>query len=251
MTLSKGDEPITLKIAHVDLYFFFDIDIAILALEVYVDDIKFETAQNLMFRFGRAYPAYWETKDGRGGHCPGRWSGWRPSGRVLAASDYQNREVPLVRLPATGRPPPPRTGSSCCRRWCCTMADAKGLVRYRQLEYCRMPYMAYLALDRAERCHGRIRSGSRSAARPARIRRCPIRKPICPISRRATAATGISCRAARKASNVRFHASGDTLVVTGDADDTFYTSLESGMLSRFRHQHFLMFLIAHFRRRRC
>ena len=54
---------------HVDLYFFFDIDIAILALEVAADNLTLSVAQEALFRFGRAYPAYWE-KDGRGGHCP-------------------------------------------------------------------------------------------------------------------------------------------------------------------------------------
>ena len=52
--LDKGGSPITLNIAHIDLYFFYDIDIAILALEVWTDDLSLTTAQSLMFRFGRA-----------------------------------------------------------------------------------------------------------------------------------------------------------------------------------------------------
>src|SRR5262245_14254308 len=51
VTLDKGDTPIMLEIAHIDLYFFFDIDIAILALEVVTNDIALERVQELLFRF--------------------------------------------------------------------------------------------------------------------------------------------------------------------------------------------------------
>ena len=60
LTLSRGDEPIEFQVVHVDLYFFFDIDIAILALEVAADHLDLGVAQEALFRFGRAYPAYWE-----------------------------------------------------------------------------------------------------------------------------------------------------------------------------------------------
>src|SRR5690606_16819386 len=92
VTLDKGDQPIALSIAHVDLYFFYDIDIAILALEVCADDITLTKAQSLMFRFGRAYPAYWAQPDGRAGHCPWKVEWLDGDGQVLAASDYENRE---------------------------------------------------------------------------------------------------------------------------------------------------------------
>jgi hypothetical protein len=91
LTLSKGDEPIELQIIHVDLYFFFDIDIAILALEVAADNLELGVAQEALFRFGRAYPAYWE-QDRRGGHCPWLVEWLCPKGEVLARSDYEKRE---------------------------------------------------------------------------------------------------------------------------------------------------------------
>jgi len=247
VTLNQGDPPITLNIVHVDLYFFFDIDVAILALEVSIDDIAFDTAQNLMFRFGRAYPAYWEEEDGRGGHCPWKVEWLAADGRVLAASDYENREKFLSfvcrhRAPTTAA------------HWEFLMSplvlhhtDVKGPVRYRQLEYYRMPYMAYLALDQAETISRsdsiRLALGNESGdgelpysetyLSDFETRYCYDRNFM----------TG-----GQKAASVRFHASGDTLVVTGDASDSFYTSLNSGILSRFRHQHFLMFLIAHFQK---
>lgn len=249
VTLNKGDEPVTLNVVHVDLYFFFDIDIAILALEVSADDIVFSTAQNLMFRFGRAYPAYWEAEDGRGGHCPWKVEWLAADGRVLAQSDYENREKFLSfvcrhRAPTTAA------------HWEFLMSplvlhhtDAKGAVRYRQLEYYRMPYMGYLAMERAEALSRsdsiRLALGNEAGENAAlpysesylsdfEMRYCYDRNFM----------TGPS----QKAANVRFHASGDTLVVTGDASDGFFASVDSGILSRFRHQHFLMFMIAHFQR---
>src|SRR5690349_15698012 len=38
--------PVTLSVAHVDLYFFYDIDVAILVVEVFADDLPLPQAQN-------------------------------------------------------------------------------------------------------------------------------------------------------------------------------------------------------------
>jgi hypothetical protein len=249
VTLDRGDEPIMLNVAHVDLYFFFDIDIALLALEVYVDDIAFETAQNLMFRFGRAYPAYWEAESGRGGHCPWKVEWLTLDDTVLSTSDYECREKFLSfvcrhRAPATAS------------HWEFLMsplvlhhADKKGIVRYRQLEYYRMPYMAYLALDRADTISRsdsiRLALGNEAGDGTS----LPYSEAYLEdFETRFCYDRNFSVGGTQKAASVRFHASGDTLVVTGDASDHFYTSQEGGVLCRFRHQHFLMFLIAHFQK---
>ena len=85
-TLTPDTQPLDLSVAHVDLYFFFEIDIAILALELFTDDIPLAAAQDVMFRLGRAYPAYWEPT-GQAGHCPSkvefviaRWANGRDVG---------------------------------------------------------------------------------------------------------------------------------------------------------------------------
>jgi hypothetical protein len=41
---------------------------------------------------------------------------------------------------------------------------------------------------------------------------------------------------------------GDTLVVIGEANDRFFMDADGGFLGRFRHQHFLLFLVAHFQK---
>ena len=57
-SLDISAEPRVFDVAHVDLYFFFDIDVTILALEIYADDLPLAVVQDTMFRFGRAYPTH-------------------------------------------------------------------------------------------------------------------------------------------------------------------------------------------------
>jgi hypothetical protein len=93
--LTPDTQPLDLSIAHVDLYFFFEIDIAILGLELYATDIALTTAQDVMFRLGRSYPAYWEPT-GQAGHCPSTVEFIAKSGQTVAASDYEDREFEMV-----------------------------------------------------------------------------------------------------------------------------------------------------------
>jgi hypothetical protein len=46
----------------------------------------------------------------------------------------------------------------------------------------------------------------------------------------------------------RYLACGHALVVVGKAGSAFYTDRERGVLAQFRHQHFMLFLIAHFQK---
>jgi hypothetical protein len=124
--------PITFYVAHVDLCFFYDLDVAILVVELFADDLPLEQAQDAMYRFGRAYPTYW-TDDGRGGHCPisAEWIG--RDGGVRAVSDYEQRENYLAFV---GRNRAPNFAS----HWTWLLkplvhdhAPESGLIRYRQV----------------------------------------------------------------------------------------------------------------------
>lgn len=248
VTLDKGEAAFTVKIVHVDLYFFFDIDIAILALEVAADDIALDTAQNFMFRFGRAYPAYWE-ESGRGGHCPWRVEWLSADGEVLAQSDYENREKFLSFVCRHRAPTTAAHWEFLMSPMVLHHGDKKGLVRYRQLEYYRMPYMAYLALDRAETISRsdsiRLALGNEAGDGTS----LPYSESyLADFEARYCYDRNFMSGEGQKAAAVRFHASGDTLVVTGGASDPFFLCGEGGILARFRHQHFLMFLIAHFQK---
>ena len=91
--VTLGDEApaIDLDVAHVDLYFFHDVDIVLLTIEVAAGQLPLAVAQDVMFRLGRAYPAGWD-EHGRALHCASRVEWLGAEGEVLAASDYERRE---------------------------------------------------------------------------------------------------------------------------------------------------------------
>ena len=142
-----GDEPVTLQVVHVDLYFFYGVDIVLLNVEVAADDLPLALAQELMYRFGRAYPAGWDA-EGQAVHCL--------AGRRVARRE-RRRPGAQRRAAARGLPGAPRrapraahlgsTGNTCSRRWSITIPARQGPLRFRQIEYYRMPMMAYLAVD--------------------------------------------------------------------------------------------------------
>ena len=78
-------------------------------------------------------------------------------------------------------------------------------------------------------------SGPAARAIMAGAAMSPVKAPYCC---RPNSSTGAAPR-------TRYLASGHSLVVIGDARSEFYACGERGVLSQFRHQHFLLFLIAH------
>ena len=87
--VTLGDEApaIDLDVAHVDLYFFHDVDIVLLNVEVAARQLPLAVAQDVMFRLsGRVGP------HGRALHCASRVEWLGAGGEVLAASDYERRE---------------------------------------------------------------------------------------------------------------------------------------------------------------
>lgn len=246
IVLRPGAEPIDLKIAHVDMYFFYDIDVAILVLEVFADAIPLRTAQDIMLRLGRAYPAYWE-KTGEPGNCPDRVEWIGHAGEVMAASDYQDR---IKYLSHVGQHRAPRVAEHfefLLKPLVPHYSDLAGSVRYRQLEYYRMPQMALLALDEPEA----LKRGD--YVRLA-LANGPGNGAELPYSERYLAdfeAKYCYDRYYEKRPNQSWHGTrymscGHALVVTGDADNAFFMDSTHGVLSSFRHQHFVVFLIAHF-----
>lgn len=240
-----GDAPLTFEIAHVDLYLFYDIDVAMLVVEIYADDLPLAVVQDVMFRAGRAYPAYWES-DGSAGHCPAmaEWIG--KDGAVLGRSDYENRQkflefVCLHRAPAVAA------------HWEFLMqpmvphySDAGGTVRYRQLEYYRMPMMSFVSLDEpnvlttADRL--RLVLGLAADDGPAH----GLSDPGTADFEARFCLEPLHLGVGGYHGSGRYMTCGNALVVTGPASRPEFTHLERGALGAFRHQHFLVFLIAHF-----
>jgi hypothetical protein len=241
-----GEAPITLSIAHIDLYFFYDIDVVLLNVEVFGDGLTLPQAQELLYRFGRAYPAGWD-EEGHGLHCTRRAEWLDAEGAVLAASDTSESEKFLAFV---GQHRAPRIAA----HWAFVLqplvldhsAD-KGPIRYRQIEYYRMPVMGLVAVDdpRALSRNDFIRLGLVVGAGEAEA---------LPYSDRHVADFEARycydrfwCDAGA-APNTRYLCCGHALVAVGDARSPFFLSAESGVLAQFRHQHFLLFLIAHFQK---
>jgi hypothetical protein len=125
--------------------------------------------------------------------------------------------------------------------------DRRGELRYRQLEYYRMPVMAYLAMDnpraltRADYIRLALTSASGDSAS------LPLAEGyLADFEKKHCCDRNFEDRPGADWANTRFMSAGYSLVVTGDASNAYFTDLDKGFLSKFRHQHFVLFLIAHF-----
>jgi hypothetical protein len=245
----SGDAPLLLDIVHVDLYFFLNIDLVLLNVEVGASDLPLTQAQDLLYRFGRAYPAGWDAM-GLALHCMASVEFLDAAGDVLARSDAQDREAFLAHV-AEHRAP------RIAAHWAFMMeplvsdhSGRPGTLRFRQIEYYRMPTMAYLAVDdpRALTRNDFVRLGLLTAAPEGdNSALLPFAEPqLAEFEARHCYDRFWSDAGA--APNTRYLCSGHSLVVVGDARAAFYNCAERGVLAQFRHQHFLLFLIAHFQK---
>jgi hypothetical protein len=234
------------NVPHVDLVFFLDADIAILAFELWTDDISLDRAQDTLFRFGRAYPAYWD-KEGHSGSCPRRVEWLDAKGNVLATSDYDAKDKYLKHVARHRSPAIAAHWEYLLRPMVLESPGQTGTLRYRQLEYYRMPVMAYIAVDDpAELSRGdfvRIglltRPGERDTL-PYSVRSLEtFESEFCDDRFWGRAGSSMS-------GDTRLMSTGQLFAVVGRAEDHFFAGPETGMLGQFRHQYFLLFLIAHF-----
>ena len=239
-----GSEPVTFHVAHVDLYFLYDIDVVTLVIEIFADYLSLTTAQDAMYRFGRAYPTYW-AEGSRGGHCVvlAEWLG--ADGSVLAVSDYEEREKYLRYVGQRRAPRYANHWAYLLRPLVPDYSGEKGLIRFRQIEYARMPLMAYLAMDDA-------RALTRADFVRLGLVTGPGRSDVLPYSARYMRDFEERyCydqfwneeRSGRP--GTRFMSCGHGFVMVGDADDPFFVDREAGLLAQFRHQYFILFLIPH------
>ena len=246
ITLRPGDAPILLDVAQVDLHFFFDIDVVFLKVEVQTDDLPWDIALELLHRFGRAYPSGWD-ETGQGVHNAYRTEWLGATGEVLAASDSENREKFISFVCEHRAPCIASHWAFLLRPLVLEHADEEAPVRYRQLEYHRMPMMAYLALDqpRSLSLDDFIHLGLINAFRPDDT--LPRRDPAvaefetryCDDRYWTDSANG---------PNTRTMCTGNTLIVVGDAHSRYFRNEVHGLQAQFRHQFLLLFLIAHFHR---
>lgn len=246
LTLRKGQAPIELHIVHLDLYFFHDLDLIQLNLEVRADHLALATVRDILFRFGRAYPSGWnEEEEGLHNVYMAEWLG--VDGQVIARSDAERRDKYLSFVCQHRSP-------CISEHWACLLrplalahSDEAGDLRYRLIEYHRMPVMAFLALDqpRALSREDWVRIGLATLLHPDEA--LPVNEPSVAEFEK------LYCQDrfwtdSEAGSNTRFICTGNSLTVVGDAAKPFFSDSERGVLAQFRHQYFLVFLIAHLHR---
>ncbi|HYG87896.1 MAG TPA: CorA family divalent cation transporter [Azospirillum sp.] len=248
ITLSDG-VPLEVAIVHIDLYFFYDIDVAILAVEIAAENIELTRVQDMLYRFGRTYPSFWNP-DGSAGQCARAVEWLAADGTVLASSDTDRKEKYLAFVCQHRAPCIAAHWAFLLKPLALYHSEEPGELRYRQLEYQRMPLLAYLSVDdptrltRADwvRLGFAAGPGAEEGTLPfAESYLYGFEQRYC-YDRYWNLAPGCGL------SNSRTLCCGQTLVMVGRDGDPFYTDPETGLLGQFRHQYFLLGLIAHFHR---
>lgn len=253
LRLAPDQPALRLAVEHVDLYFFHDVDVVVLHVEVHADELPLPVVQELLYRFGRAYPPGWDG-EGQPLHCASEVEWLGAGDQTLCASDASDRQA---FLDFVGLHRAPRLAAHW--RWLLQPLrpeqdeepdDGAGpLLRVRQIEYHRMPVMAWLALDDPAAL-GRadfIRLGLVAGQGSDDEAELPF------AERHVADFEARHCydrfwRPGGAAPFTRYLCCGHALVVVGRAGSRFFVDRERGVLAQFRHQHFLMFLIAHFQK---
>lgn len=235
---------VTLKVIHVDLYFFYDVDLVLLNVELAGEDLLLAQVQELLYRLGRGYPAGWD-EHGHTLHAPTEVEWLDAGGHVLVRSDAQERERYLAHVCEHRSPRIASDWAFLLHPLVSDHSGEPGLLRFRQIEYYRMPLMAYLSLDepqalsRSDFVRLGLVAGAGGELPFSEAHLADFEQRYC--YDRFWVAAGA-------APHTRYLCSGLSLVVVGPAASTFYCCGDRGVLSQFRHQHFLLFLIAHFQK---
>ncbi|MEO6823315.1 MAG: hypothetical protein ABI167_01045 [Nitrosospira sp.] len=246
ITLPCDPLPAILDVAHVDLYFFYDIDIAILVVEIIGEKLSLRRAMDILYCFGRAYPTHWEP-GGYGGHCAERVEWLSHDGAVLAVSDYEKKARYLQFVSEHRAPCIASHWEFLMKPLVLDHSQQEGSVRYREIEYQRMPLMSYLALDEKARLTrgDLVRVGL--AGRPGDAQTLPFSERFLEdFEQRYCYDRYWEESREHDFSDTRLISDGRDFTMIGEAHEHFFTDAENGMLGQFRHQYFLLFLVTHF-----
>ena len=205
-----------------------------------------------MYRFGRGYPSGWDA-GGHALHCLANAEWLGKDGEVLAQSDAQQRDMFLRSVSEHRAPHTAAHWAFLLKPLVSDHSDETSLLRYRQIEYYRMPLMGYLAVNNPKALTrndfirlglvtgaGDVDPASQEGALPyASDHLVNFESKFCYDRFWSDAGA---------APNTRYLCNGHAMIVVGKANAEFYACRDRGVLAQFRHQHFLIFLIAHFQK---
>jgi hypothetical protein len=242
--LEEGIPPLLFQVAHADLHFFYDLDIVILAVEFYANDIPLLLAEDVLFKVGRTYPGFWEA-NGQGGQCPYRVEWLSMTGETLAVSDYENRSKYLQFVCRHRSPTIAAHWEYLLQPLALYHSDREGIIRYRQIEYHRMPLLAYLSFNEPQA----LTRGD--FARLALITKAGPSDTLPYSEAELSQLESDYCYdkfwdPTNPMLSSRYLCCGHSFVVVGKASERFFSDPHVGLLGQFRHQYFLVNLIAHF-----
>lgn len=243
LILQEGDTPVDLDVVHLDLYFFHDLDIVLLNVELRGHDLPLAVVREILFRFGRAYPSGWD-EAGHGLHNSHLAEWIDHSGKVVARSDAHQRDTYLHHVCLHRSPNISTHWAALLQPMVLADSDQPGPLRYRLIEYHRMPTMAYLALaEPASLCREDwVRIGLATLLHPDEP--LPVNDP-CVGEFEHRYCQDRFWTPGVPGATTRFMCTGNALTVVGDAASPAFIDTERGLLAQFRHQYFLVFLIAH------
>ncbi len=246
VTLEPGESPILLMVERVQLFFFFDIDVAILVLEIAGENLPLAAAEDLLFRIGRAYPASW-TAQGLGERCPAAVEWISGTGAALARSDYDNRARYLASVARFRAPCFASHWEWLLGPMVPDASERTGGMRYRQLEYYRMPLMAYLAFDDPAALTGGDFMRLGLVTGPGRGATLPLAgQALARFEEEFCYDRYWSPDEGGARGSTRFLCTGHAFLMIGQQTDAYFVGAETGLLGQFRRQYFLLGLIAHF-----
>jgi hypothetical protein len=239
---------LTVSVQHVDLYFYYDVDVVMLALEYSASDVPLRRVQEIGYRFPRSYPAQWNER-GEADQCLQKVEWLNAAGEVLVDSDYEDRQGFLCHACDHREARIARHWDYLLRPLVQHDSELPGLARYRQLEYHHLPTMSYLSVDdpfalaredffrlgmAIEPSDGAVRYPQKWLARFERAHCYDyFWAPETRDMRDVRTSTRIICSAR-------------SMVMIGCAHLPQFTHAEHGMLGQFRHQYFLLGMIVHF-----
>jgi hypothetical protein len=145
VTLHEGAQPVTFDVSRLRLIFFYDVDIALLAMEIVAHDLPLATAVETMDRFGRPYPPSWEGS-GQAAHCTHHVEFLDASGRHVVASDYGDRDKYISRVREIKQTPLSQHWEKLLKPMVPAYLGG-GVLQYYQIENKRIPIMSFLSFD--------------------------------------------------------------------------------------------------------